>query len=80
MALDTQEKRMAAVGVARPWMRGKLPGTNDVEWRAASGNGYGAYLVSVVPTVPPPTEFKRATDDVADNDIYQRREPVVDAV
>lgn len=41
MALDTQEKRMAASGVARPYMRGKLPGANDQEWRIASGNGYG---------------------------------------
>ena len=52
MALDTKEKRMAASGVARPYMRGKFsvvaPG--DAEWRASSGNGYGAYLgVAVVP-------------------------------
>ncbi len=41
MALDTQEKRMAATGVGRPWMRAKLPGANDEEWRVASGNAYG---------------------------------------
>ena len=41
MALDSQEKRMAVLGVARPWMRSKLPGANDAEWRASSGNTYG---------------------------------------
>lgn len=41
MALDTKEKRMAAAGVGRPWMRAKLPGANDEEWRIASGNAWG---------------------------------------
>lgn len=46
MALDgagDRERRAAALGVGRPWMRDKLPvATPDVEWRAASGNAYGA--------------------------------------
>ena len=42
MALDSQEKRMAASGVMRPWMRGKFPiATPDEEWRISSGLGYG---------------------------------------
>ena len=40
MALDTREKRACAIGVARPWLRGKLPGTVDEAWRLASGNAY----------------------------------------
>jgi len=46
MALDTQEKRMAAFGVGRPWMRTKLPGANDEEWRISSGNAYGGNALS----------------------------------
>ena len=46
MAVDTQEKRMNAVGVGRPWMRSKLPGVNDQAWRIASGNGYGGNAVA----------------------------------
>lgn len=42
MALDTQEKRMAAVGVGRPYLRTKLPAAVDVEWRASTGLSYGA--------------------------------------
>lgn len=58
MAIDTQEKRMAASGVGRPFMRGKLPGSNDQEWRIASGNGYGGNSLAAV-TVPdqPGLEF-----------------------
>jgi len=41
MAIDSLEKRAAIPGVGRPWMRGKLPGTVDQEWRIASGNAYG---------------------------------------
>lgn len=42
MALDTQEKRMAAAGVGRPWMRATFPtGTIDAEERASIGNTYG---------------------------------------
>lgn len=48
MALDSKEKRMAVVGVGRPWMRTKLPGTNDQEWRIASGNAYGGNPISIV--------------------------------
>ncbi len=46
MAIDTLEKRAAIVGVGRPWMRGKLPGTVDEEWRIASGNAYGGNALS----------------------------------
>jgi hypothetical protein len=43
MAIDTQEKRMAAAGVGRPFMRAHFPvATPDTEWRAASGLSYGA--------------------------------------
>jgi hypothetical protein len=50
MAIDTQEKRMAASGAGRPYMRGKLPGANDQEWRIASGNGYGGNSIAGAPT------------------------------
>jgi len=61
MAVDTQEKRMAATGVGRPWMRGKLPGTNDQEWRIASGNGYGGNEIAAPPeeAVTLPTVIRR---------------------
>lgn len=39
--IDTREKRAAIPGVGRPWMRGKLPGANDEQRRAASANSYG---------------------------------------
>ncbi len=49
MALDSQEKRMAASGVMRPWMRGKFPiATPDEEWRISSGLGYGGNALSPV--------------------------------
>ena len=46
MAIDSLEKRAAIPGVGRPWMRGKLPGTVDQEWRIASGNAYGGNALS----------------------------------
>jgi hypothetical protein len=46
MALDSREKRAAALGVGRPWVRDKLPGANDQEWRIASGNAYGGNALS----------------------------------
>ena len=46
MALDTREKRAAALGVGRPWMRDKLPGAVDEEWRIATGNAYGGNALS----------------------------------
>lgn len=67
MALDTQEKRMAAVGVGRPWMRAKLPvATPDAEWRASSGNGYGSYLPSqaVVALLPAARDILGKTNRV----------------
>jgi len=47
MALDTQEKRMNMVGVARPYLRSKLPGDKDQQWRVASGNAYGGNAVAL---------------------------------
>lgn len=42
MAIDTQEKRMSAVGVGRPWARATFPtGTIDEEERIGIGNAYG---------------------------------------
>lgn len=37
---DTREKRACILGVGRPWMRDKLPGTIDEGWRLATGNVY----------------------------------------
>lgn len=59
MGLDTQEKRMAATGVGRPWMRAKLPGANDQEWRIASGNAYGGNALSAVTVTVPQTQIPR---------------------
>ena len=54
MALDTQEKRMAAVGVGRPWARTKFPiATPDIEWRASSANSYGPYISAAAYLGPP---------------------------
>ncbi len=50
MAIDTQEKRMEATGVGRPYQRAKLPGTNDQEWRVASGNAYGGNTIAAAAT------------------------------
>ena len=47
MALnDSQEDRMNVVGVGRPWMRSKLPGAKDQQWRIASGNAYGGNTIA----------------------------------
>ena len=46
MALDTQKKRMNAVGVGRPWKRAKFPGVKDQAWRVASGNAYGGNTIA----------------------------------
>ena len=47
MALDTQEKRMNAARVARPWMRARLAvGATDQQSRIASGHGYGGNALS----------------------------------
>lgn len=59
MGLDTQEKRMASTGVGRPWMRAKLPGANDQEWRIASGNAYGGNALSAVTVTVPQTQLPR---------------------
>ena len=50
MAIDSREKRAAVLGVGRPWMRDKLPGTNDKAWRVASGNAYPGSFISVIVT------------------------------
>lgn len=62
---------MAATGVGRPFMRGKLPGANDQEWRIASGNAYGGNSIAV-PAAPPvtlPTTLRRNVDD---DDVIRR--------
>ena len=47
--IDTQAKRMAASGVARPWMRAHLPGTlGTAVSRAAIGLTYGEHLGGAV--------------------------------
>ncbi len=47
MAIDTREKRAAATGVGRPWLRDKVPvATPDEEWRIASGNAWGGNALS----------------------------------
>ena len=41
MSLDSKEKRVAVLGVARPWMRDVFPVTGkDREWRSAVGLSY----------------------------------------
>lgn len=49
MAVDTQEKRMNASKVGRPFMRSKLAvGSTDEQSRIASGHGYGGNPLSAV--------------------------------
>jgi len=49
MAIDDKEKRAAALGVGRPWMRGQFPvATPDEEWRISVGNAYGGNALSAV--------------------------------
>ena len=49
MALDSKEKRVAVLGVARPWMRDVFPvATPDEEWRISVGNAYGGNALSPV--------------------------------
>lgn len=45
MAVATQEKRMSATGVARPYLRAKLPGAIDQAWRMASGHSYSGNAI-----------------------------------
>lgn len=41
MAIDSQQKRMAATGVGRPWMRANYPETPVTSaWRSSVGNSY----------------------------------------
>ena len=49
MAIDTHEKRRNVAGVARPWMRSKLPGSTNQAWRMATGNTYGGNELLQVP-------------------------------
>lgn len=40
-ALDSQQKRMAAAGIARPWMRAVFPVATPTEaWRISVGLAY----------------------------------------
>lgn len=49
MALDSQEKRMAVVGIGRPWLRSKFPiAAPDEQWRSSSGLTYGGNALSGV--------------------------------
>ena len=55
MAVDTQEKRMNAAGVARPYTRARLAvGASDQQSRIGSGNGYGGNAIAapVAPSDP----------------------------
>lgn len=60
MAIDTHEKRRNVPGVARPWMRKKLPGTIDQPWRIATGNGYGGNEIAEASLVVPDRQFALA--------------------
>lgn len=56
MAIDSKEKRVAVLGVGRPWMRDIFPiATPDEEWRISSGNAYGGNALAAGggPTVIP---------------------------
>ncbi len=47
MAIDTQEKRMAAATAGRIWMRAVFPiATPDEEWRISAGAAYGGNALS----------------------------------
>ena len=48
MAIDTQQKRMAVVGVGRPWMRSTFPGTINEAWRLSVGNVYSGNALTPV--------------------------------
>ena len=51
MPLDSQEKRMAAAGVARPYMRATFPvATPDEEWRISVGLAYGGNALTLTAT------------------------------
>lgn len=47
MAFDTQEKRMNAARVGRPWIRTRLAvGATDQQSRIETGHGYGGNALS----------------------------------
>ncbi len=47
--INTREKRASVLGVARPWMRDKLPSSIlDQAWRLASGNTYVIATLQVI--------------------------------
>ncbi len=49
MAIDDKEKRVAVMGVGRPWMRAVEPiATPDEEWRISVGNAYGGNALAAV--------------------------------
>ena len=61
MALDTQEKRMLAASVGRPWMRATYPtATPDAEWRASVGHAYGGVYTVVIPPGPSSTTANKS--------------------
>ena len=52
MALDTQQKRMSAAGVGRPWMRAVFPVASPTEaWRLNVGLAYAGNALSAVTRV-----------------------------
>jgi hypothetical protein len=53
VAIDTREKRASVLGVARPWMRDKLPAANSERWRISSGNAYCGNALSATVTTDP---------------------------
>lgn len=58
MAIDTKEKRIAVIGVGRPWLRDVFPiATPDEEWRISVGNAYGGNALSPAGGISVPLAF-----------------------
>jgi hypothetical protein len=56
VAIDSKEKRVAVIGVGRPWARDIFPvATPDEEWRINVGLAYGGNALS-----PPAGAFEPA--------------------
>lgn len=96
MAIDTQERRMAAASTARPWMRATFPtGTIDAEERASAGNTYGAnpfaaaivyvamgdiFLFTSANWAPAPTWYLEATMRATSGTAWARLYDLTDTV
>ena len=48
MAIDSQQKRMSAMGCGKPFMRGHFTGTINEAWRLAAGMAYSGNALSPV--------------------------------